>query len=89
MVLNPYRRAPHDEHSDPTEGNATLTEEVLLLALILVVCAGPVLSEVLFGTGSPIEVGIGTGLGVWALCALFRVVLSGRAPAPHEPNSED
>lgn len=89
MVLNPYRRAPHDEPSDPTEGTATLTEEVLLLALILAVGAGPVLSELLLGTGSPVEVGVGTVAATCALIALVRVVHSARASAPHEPTSED
>ena len=69
------------------EGHSTPLEESLLLGLILFVSSGPVLASLIFGGGSPVEVGLGSVLSFGALVALYRVARP--TPSPVDRDDDD
>lgn len=68
-------------------GHCTPLEEALLLGLILAVSLGPFLATLIFGGGSPIEVGLGSAVSVGASVAVFRLALP--TPKPVDRDDDD
>ena len=84
----PYRDV---DEEDPEAGfprsEPTVREDILLLVPLFVFSAGPIVSYLIFGTGSGVEMGIGAVVSFGAAVALYRTLRA--VEPPPDPDDDD
>jgi len=66
----------------------TMREDLFILVMLLVFSAGPIVSYLIFGVGSGIEMGIGAVLSLLAAHAVYRTLRPAKEP-PSDLDSND